>query len=98
MDPKRNVQVDGRRLRPRSSHYQSTRTKCVAPADLATGCATRIIAISGADIFKAPLLKPGNLVGDSYLALAIKAGADATMQKPFDVQDLRTLIPGLSTD
>lgn len=56
------------------------------------GCKARIIAISGGGNMAPAGYTPGAITTSAYLAAAIKAGADASLTKPFDRKGLLDLV------
>ena len=53
---------------------------------------TRIVAISGGGNFGINSYQPSAITTTAYLAAASKAGADLTLTKPFETQDLLTAL------
>jgi len=59
---------------------------------------TKIIVISGGGNVAPLQYEPGAIATNAYLASAKNAGADRTMTKPFDRQELLDVISELMTD
>jgi DNA-binding response OmpR family regulator len=57
-----------------------------------TNPTVRIIAISGGGNFGLHAYQPEAISTSAYLAACVAAGADGTLAKPFETQELRSLI------
>jgi len=58
----------------------------------------RIIAITGGGPLGASPDTPGMIGTDPYLALAMQAGADGTLAKPFDLDELLIIVRGVAEE